>query len=146
MGRAIVAVVVGYIAMFIVSLIAFVAAFALLPLDIAFAPGGYQGTTVFIGIAFLINLVTAIVGGLICAAIARGGKATLVLATVVFVLGILLAIPAMTKRNANVNLVRTANTPKLEAAAKGFWPMWVPFTFPIIGAVGVVIGGKLKRS
>ena len=124
----------------------FVAAFALLPVDFAFAPAGYEGTTALIAIALVINLATAIIGGLICAAIARGGKATLVLAIVVFVLGILLAIPSVTKRNANMNLTRTSNTPKLEAVQKGYWPGWVPFTFPIVGAIGVVVGGKFKRS
>ena len=146
MGRSIVGVIVGYLAMFIISLVLFVVVFALLPVDFAFAPGGYEGTPAFIGIAFVIYLVTAIISGLICAAIARGGKATLVLSIVVLVLGILLAIPAATKRNANLNLVRTSSTPKLEAVQKGYWPLWVPFTFPIVGAIGVIIGGKLKRS
>jgi hypothetical protein len=145
MGRAIVAVIVGYVAMFIISLICFVAAFVLTPADFQFVPGGFESTTTFIGIAIVITLVTAIIGGLICASIARGGKATLVLAIVVFVLGMLLAIPAVTKRNANLHLIRTADTTKMEVVNNGYWPVWVPFAFPVVGAIGVVVGGKLKR-
>lgn len=146
MGRAIVAVIVGYLAMFALSLILFVAAFALTDVDFAFRPGSFEGSAAFIGIAFVINAVTALAGGFICAAIAKRGKATLVLAIIVFVLGILLAIPSVTKRNANMNMVRTSSMPKFETVQKGYWPVWVPFTFPIVGVIGVMIGGKLKRS
>jgi len=34
----------------------------------------------------------------------------------------------------------------MEAMQNATQPAWVPFTFPILGAVGVLIGGKLRRS
>src|SRR5437588_2267310 len=145
MGRAIVAVIVGYVAMFILVFIAFTCAYLIVGADTAFKPGLYEASTTWIGIAFLINFVIAIIGGLICAVIAKGGKAPLALAIVVFVLGILLAIPSVMKRQNNMNMVRAGNTPQLEAVRLAYWPVWVPFSFPFTGAIGVLIGGKLKR-
>ncbi len=89
--------------------------------------------------------VSAIIAGLICAVIAKGGKANLALAIVIIVLGWLLAIPAVMKAKANSGMIRAGNTAQMEAAQKAYWPMWTPFTFPIISAVGVLVGGKLKK-
>ena len=145
MGRSIIAVIVAYVTMFVLTFIAFVCAYLLVGAEVAFKPASYEASTKWIGIAFLINVVVAIIGGLICALIAKGGRAPLALAIVVFVFGIVLAIPAMMKGRANANLVRAGNTAQMEAVQKAYWPVWVPFTFPITGAIGVLIGGRLKR-
>lgn len=91
------------------------------------------------------NLIIGIIGGLVCAIIAKGGKAPTILALVVFLLGLLLAIPSLMAQQANANLLRTGTVTQTEAMQKAREPIWVPFTFPIIGAVGVLIGGKLKK-
>src|SRR5262249_52285781 len=90
-------------------------------------------------------LITAIIAGLICAAIAKGGKAPLALAVVVIVLGVLLAIPAVFKARKNADMIRIGPVHGREAAEKSYWPIWTPFAFPFISAIGVVVGGKLKR-
>jgi hypothetical protein len=64
----------------------------------------------------------------------------------VFVLGLLLAIPAVIAHDARANLVRTGSTTHMEAMQKAREPIWVPFTFPIIGALGVLIRRKLKKQ
>ena len=87
----------------------------------------------------------SIIGGLICALIAKGGRAPLALAIIVIVLGFVVAVLDMNKGKLNAGMVRTAGTPQMEAIQKAFWPVWVPFTFPITGAIGVLIGGRLKR-
>ena len=94
---------------------------------------------------FGVILVTAIIGGLICAAIAKGGKAPLALAAVVLVLGLGLAILSTALRPADTNEVRTGDVPNMVAMSKARHPAWVVFLGPVIAAVGVVIGGKLRR-
>jgi hypothetical protein len=143
MLRAILAVIVSYIVMFVLIFVAFTCAYLLMGADNAFKPGTYQASNRWIAMAFAVNLVIAIIGGLICAVIAKGGKAPLALAAVVFVLGLLLAIPALMIKKPD--MVRTGNVSNMEAMQKAKQPPWVPFTFPIIGAIGVLIGGKLKR-
>ena len=145
MARAIIGVIVGYVIMFILNFLGFVTLYAVIGPDQAFEPGLFLASNKWIAISFVIIFITGIIAGLICAAIAKGGKAPLALAIVVIVLGLLLAIPAMMKAQANAKLVRAGNVPQMEAAQKAYWPTWTPFTFPIISAIGVLVGGKLKR-
>ena len=145
MARAVIGVIVGYVVMFILNFLGFVTLYALIGPDQAFKPGLYLASSKWIAISFVIIFITGTIAGLICAAIAKGGKAPLALAIVVIVLGLLLAIPAMMKAQANAKLVRGRNVPQMEAAQKAYWPTWTPFTFPIISAIGVLVGGRLKR-
>jgi hypothetical protein len=145
MARSIVAVIVSYVVMFVLNFLGFVGLYALVGPNNAFRPRSYLASNRWIAMSFALSFVTAIIGGLICAAIARGGKSPLALAIVVLVLGLLLAIPAVVKHQNNAGLIRQGDVSQLEAARLAHWPVWVPFAFPIIGAVGVLIGGKLKR-
>jgi len=146
MARSIVAVIVSYIVMFVLVFLGFACAFLIAGSEVAFKPGLYEASLPWVGIGFGIQFIVGVIGGLICAAIARGGKAPLALAIVLLVLGLGLAIPSVMKRQANLALVRTPDTPLLVAVQRAYWPVWVPFTSPFIGAIGVLIGGRLKRK
>lgn len=144
MARSIIAVIVSYVIMFILIFLAFTAEYMLLGADHAFKPRSFVASNRWIAIAFAINFVVAVIGGFICAAIAKGGKAPFALAIVVFVLGLLFAIPSLMV--ARTGAVRASNDiPMFEAMQKAEEPRWVPFTFPIVGALGVLVGAKLKK-
>ena len=145
MLRAILAVIVSYLLMFVLLFVAFSCLYLVLGADGAFKPGTYEASNQWIAIAFIINVIVAIIAGWICAAMARGGKAPLALAAVVFVLGLLLAIPSLVARSDNSNTVRSGDVPMMEAMQKAKEPPWVPLLFPFVGAAGVLIGAKLKR-
>jgi len=146
MLRAILAVVVSYVIMFVLAFIGFACAYLIVGPEIAFKPGMYEAATTWIAIAFVINVVDALVGGFVCALIAKGGRAPMALAVVVIALGLLVAFADMNKGKMNSGLVRAGNTPQMEAIQKAYWPVWVPFAFPFTGAIGVLIGARLKRS
>ena len=146
MARTIIGVIVGYVLMFLLNFAAFVTMYAVMGPDQAFEPGLYLASTKWIAVSFVVLFITAAIAGLVCAVIARGGRAPLALAIVVVVLGLLLAIPGMMKSQINSKLVRTGDVPSMQAAQLAYWPVWCPFTFPFISAIGVFVGGKLKRS
>ena len=145
MLRAIIAVIVSYLIMFVLDFIAFTCAYLIVGPDVAFKPGIYEASIKWIGFAFVIQFVIAIIGGLLCALIAKGGKAPFALAIVAIVLGIGVAVADMNKGKAKAGLVRTGNTPQLEAVKNAYWPVWVPFTFPFTSAVAILIGARMKR-
>jgi hypothetical protein len=145
MVRSVLGVIVAYILMFILQVAAFMTIYTLMGANWSFKPASYQASTRWTAMQFAVILVTAIIGGLICAAIAKGGRSPLALAAVVLVLGFLLALSATALRPADTNEVRTGNAPNMEAMSKARHPVWVVFLGPVIAAVGVVIGGKLKR-
>ncbi len=97
MGRSVVAVIVAYISMFILNLLVFVGLYAFVGPAQAFKPASYLASNRWIAMSFVAIIITAIIAGLICAAIARGGRAPLALAIVVLVIGLVLAIPSVMK-------------------------------------------------
>jgi hypothetical protein len=131
--------------MFVLNFLCFVTLYAVVGPEKAFEPHLYLASNQWIAMSLACVFVSGIIAGLICALIANGGKAPLVLAIVVVVLGVLLAIPALMKARANADLIRPAAVNQMEAAQKAYWPVWPPFAFPFVSALGVVIGGKLKR-
>ncbi len=144
MARSIIAVIVGYILMFILQLAAFMTIYTMMGPNWSFKPSSFQASTRWTVMQFAVILVTAAIAGLICAVIARGGKASLALAAVVLVLGLGFAVAHTAMQPADNHELRTANVgPNIFRARH---PTWVIFLGPFIGAVGVVIGGKLKRS
>ena len=145
MGRSVVAVIVAYISMFILNLLVFVGLYSFVGPSQAFKPASYLASNRWIAMSFVAIIITAIIAGLICAAIARGGRAPLALAIVVLVIGLVLAIPSVMKHRANEHMVRAGDVPSMEAAQKAYWPVWVPFLFPFVSAAGALVGSRLKR-
>jgi len=145
MARTIVAVIAGYITMFVLVSATIMCTFLLMGAEWAFKPNSFDASNGWIVMSLVANLVIGIIGGIVCAIIAKGRKAPAILALVVFALGLLFAIPALVANRANTNVVRTGNVTLTEAMQNAREPVWVPFTFPIIGAVGVLIGEKLKN-
>ncbi len=145
MARAIIAVIVSYVLMFVLVFIAFTCLYLVLGADGAFKPGSYDASNLWMALSIAIDLVIAILAGLICAAIAKGGRAHVALAVVVVVIGLLLVIPTIMVHNAKPTLAHTGNVSNMEAMQRARQPIWAPFLFPFVGAAGVLIGGRLKR-
>lgn len=146
MLRSVLAVIVGYLTIFVLTFFAFTAAYQVLGADGAFKPGSYDSSNRWMALAFAVYFVLGIIGGLICAAIAKGGKAPLALAIVLLVLGLLFAIPSIIARKDTTYTVRTGEITMFEAMQRAKEPLWGPLLFPIFGAAGALIGGKLKRK
>ena len=144
MLRSVLAVIVALILSVILQVASFMTMYGLMGADWSFKPASFQPSTRWTAMQFVIIIVTSIIAGLICAAIAKGGKAPLALAAVVLVLGLGAAV-LRTSLHSDTHEVRIGNVSQADARDKARHPMWVVFLGPVIGAVGVVIGGKLKR-
>lgn len=145
MVRSIIAIIVSYITMFVLNFLGFVGLYAIVGPSHAFRPRLYLASNRWILMGVAVMFVSGIIAGLICAAIARGRKATLALAGLILVVGLLLAIPAVMKSRANAGMVRVGDVTSMEAMEKASWPVWAPLVFPFVSAVGAVVGGKLKK-
>jgi len=146
MVRSIIAVVVSYIAMFFLNFLGFVGLYAIVGPRHAFRPRLYLASNRWILMGLAVMFVSGIIVGLICAAIARGRKATLALAGLILVVGLLLAIPSIMKSRANAGMVRVGDVTSREAMEMASWPVWAPLVFPFVSAVGALVGGKLKKQ
>ena len=146
MARTILGVIAGYLTMFVAVFLMFTVAYVALGTDGAFKPGSYDVSGVWIAISMVLGLVAAVAGGVVCAAVARNPKAPILLAVVVIVLGVLLALPALMSPNGESPGIRTGDVGNMEAMSKAKIPAWISLVNPVIGAVGVLIGGGMRRN
>jgi|SRR5215813_3183234 len=146
MVRSILGVIVGYIVMFILQVAAFMTIYTVVGPDWSFKPASFEASTRWTVMQFAVLLVTSIIAGLVCALIARGRKAPVALAVVVLLLGIAAGAATISMKKNEPVQARTKDVPNIEAMQKARHPTWVIFLGPVIAAIGVVVGGKLKRQ
>jgi hypothetical protein len=144
MLRSILAVVAGYVAIFLLIFVLFTGLYLLLGTNASFKPGLYQPSSLWLVLSTPLALVAAGVGGYLCAALARGGRAPLALAALVLVLGAIFAVPMLMEPD--MNAVRTSDVSNMEAMQKAKEPASVALTNPLLGAAGVLVGGRLRRK
>jgi len=144
MGRSILSVVIGYAVMFAAIFLTFSGLYFLLGQELSFQPGSYDPSMLWTVASFVLGIGAAILGGYVCAWIARTAKPPKVLAGVVLVIGLLSAVPVLMAA-ARPAETRTGEVGNLDAMMKAKQPAWVAVANPFVGLVGVLLGGRLRR-
>jgi len=142
MVRNIFGVIMGYAAMFGFVFISFTVLYLILGADGSFEYGTYEVSIIWIIISSILGLAAAVLGGYLCVLISKNDKAALVLAALVFVLGIVMAIPALGQSADEVYEMRKSDVSNMEAMQNAKQPGYILILNPIIGAFGVVSGSK----
>jgi hypothetical protein len=144
MLKAVGGIIVGYTARTIFVIAVYIGAFLTLGIERAFQPDSYEVSTLWLVISTVISLGGAILGGYVCAAIAKTKRACQALAAIVVILGLLLCLPAMKRGSSGPN-VRAGGIPDLETMHLGVAPIWAHLLTPVLGAVGVLLGARIKK-
>ena len=144
MGRAIAGVVVGYVAMFAAMFLAFSGLYLLLGQDLSFRPGSYEPSLLWTVVSFALGVGAAVLGGYVCAWVARTATPPKVLAGVVLVIGLVSAVPVLMAA-ATPAETRAGEVGNLEAMMKAKQPAWVAVANPFVGLAGVLLGARLRR-
>lgn len=142
MLRIIAGIVVGWIVMTVLVMATFGITMMALGLEGTLQPDSYWTTSTFNIIVLAGGTIAAIIGGLVCAAIARNATAALVLAALVLILGIGSAVMNINKPDPPA---RTGEPTLQDIATHGKEPNWFAFAAPILAAAGIAIGGRLVR-
>ncbi len=143
MLRSIVAVIAGYVAMFLVVMIGFAPA-AIAPSFVWRGQDTLDLTTGFVVTTLLASLLAALAGGYVCAWIGRSFKPVIVLAALATLLGLTMAIQNTKKEQPSVTPDKIAAMSYMEKGQISREPDWYAFTTPVICLVGVLLGGKLR--
>lgn len=145
MIRSVIAVVVGYVVLAAVIMTCFMIGPRLLGLERVFEPGRYEATALWTGIAMVLSLMGALVGGAVCGAIARSSRPVFVLAGLLALMGLAMAFAQKAPDAAPPP--RTPDMPwstVMENAMKhSREPLITRITNPLLGFVGVIVGGML---
>lgn len=145
MVRAIVSVVVGYVTMFAAIFLAFSGLYLLMGQELSFRPGSYEPSVLWTVVSFALGAGAAVLGGFVCASIARKATPPKVLAGVVLVIGLLSALPVLLASTTPPE-ARTGEVGNLDAMMKAKQPAWVAVANPFVGLAGVLLGGRLRRT
>jgi hypothetical protein len=143
-GRKIAAIVVGYLVMFVLVFVALSVAYRALGADRSFRAGTYDVSAMWIAVSTVLSFLAAVAGGVIAAAIGRGRKAADLLAVVVVILGVVLAVPGLNAPKTDEP--RTTDVGSAEAMMRARQPTALTFVLPVVGAVGVLAGARLRKT
>ena len=145
MLRAILSVIAGYVTLFVVVVATFSVAFLALGTERAFAPGSWDPSVPWLVVSFALGLLAAVVGGWVCATIARAPKPPMALAVLVVVLGLMGAVSVLMSPDEGGPAVREGDVSNLESMKNARQPAWVAFLNPFVGVAGVLLGARLAR-
>lgn len=147
MGRNILAVIVGYIAMVLVVMVFLTGAYLALGADRAFQVGSYEVTPLWIAIWAPVSFGAALLGGVVCAKVSKHSKgAVLSLVILIGVLGAGNAIYRMTSDAPSPEMqVRSGDVSNVDAMQSAQAPAWMSISEPIMGIIGVMLGATLVR-
>ena len=143
MARIIGGVIIGYLAMAAFVFVTMSLAYLAMGAEMAFKPGSYEVTGVWVVTSIALSLAAAMIGGFICMLVARRGTAGRALAVVVFILGVAFALPALI--NPEPVLPRSAEVSDFEAMHSARQPTRILLATPLIGASGVILGARMAR-
>lgn len=145
MARTILGAVFGYIAMVIFVMASFSLAYLAMGPETAYKQGSFEVSGIWIAASFVLGFVAALIGGAVSVIVARRVAAATALAVFTVVLGFILAVAMATSTKAQDVGPRTAEVSAVEAMNKSITPTWVAFANPILGAAGVLLGGRVGR-
>lgn len=134
-------VILGYLTMFAVVMVSFSVLYQVLGADGAFQEGSFAVSSTWAVSSLVLSLVAALVGGWVCAKIAGTRAAVTSLAALVLVLGVLFAIPSFGVDPAEA--ARAGDVDGIQAMQNAITPLWIAILTPLIGAVGVMLGGRV---
>lgn len=146
MLRSILAAVVGYVALVLVVLAGIGVAWLALGGAGAFDGEGPAPSTPWMALNLLSGLIAAVVGGLVARRIGGSQLAVRILVGIVLVLGLVTAVMAGSAKGDREPLDKpVAEMSFQEAGQHAVQPAWYNWIIPLVGAAGVLIGGR-ERS
>lgn len=142
MLRSIVGVIVGYVVISVFFFAVFTGAYFALGVERIFQPDSYEVSTLWLVLSAAISLCGAILGGYVCAAISQSRRTCEVFAGIVLIILILFCIPKMQDPTPHVRAGEVSN---MDAMRLTQMPVWMHVLNPVLGAVGVLLGARMKK-
>lgn len=155
MGRNILAVFLGYLAMALFVMATLSLVYAAMGASFAFRAGTLEVSLGWLTASILFSTASALLGGWVAARVSPHptGMPVKVLAAVVFALGLALAMmqvaapePPAEKVTEMIAKIESGELANFEAGGVARQPTWYTFLLPVIGAVGVLMGGRKRQS
>ena len=148
--RPVFAVIAGYVIMAVFIMVTLTIAWALLGSSFAFQAGTTHVTLEWVGLNLSLSAIAAIAGGYMAMWIAPD-EAMLpvkILAGIILAVGFIMAVAhVFTDASMDQQLAQgvvVEGMGAFAAASEAIQPIWYNFLVPVIGAAGVLVGGRLR--
>lgn len=151
MLRTIGGAILGYLVMGVTVFLGLTVAYLALGADRAFREGVYQVSPLWAVLSLVVGLGAAAIGGLVARRVASTAHGPLLLAGLVLVLGLAMAVPVLLADPAAAGAVdpsaaiRPDGLGPMEAMQHARTPAWLALLNPLVGVVGVLLGGLRHR-
>ncbi len=144
MLKSILAVIVSYVAMFVIFMAIFTGLYFAIGVERVFQPDSYEVSMLWIALTLVIGFVVSMFAGYLCAAISKSWRTCQVFALIVFLLALIQCFSAL-KRNPDAPNVRAGEVGMFDAMKLAVSPLWLHFVNPILSGAAVLIGARMKR-
>jgi fatty acid desaturase len=143
MLKSILGVIVGYAALSLFFFAAFAGVYFSLGVERIFQSDSYEVSTLWLVLSAAIGLGGGILGGYVCAAISQSKRTCELFAAIVLIILVAFCIPKMRDPNPHW---RAGDVEFGDAMRLTQMPLWMHVLNPILGAVGVLLGARMKRA
>ena len=144
MLKSILAIIVSYIAMFVVFLAIFTGLYFALGVERVFQADSYEVSMLWIVLTLAVGFLVCMFAGYLCAAISNSWRTCQVFALIVFLLALIQCFSAL-KRNPDAPNVRAGEVGMFDAMALAVSPFWLHLVNPLLNGAGALIGARIKR-
>lgn len=144
MLRKVGGIVAGYVAMAAIVFAGLTVAYLAIGPDGAFRPGVYDVSPMWSVLSIAVGFGAAVIGGWVARKVSGTVRGVQLLAGVVVILGTALALQAYVGDPASASVRSDALGP-FEAMQQAQTPLWLVLLNPVIGAIGVLLGGGAFR-
>ena len=144
MLKSILAIIVSYLALFILFMAIFTGCYFALGIERVFQPDSYEVSTLWVILTLVIAFLVTMFAGYLCATLSKNWRACQVLALIVFLLALWQCFSGM-KRDSEGPNVRAGDVTYLEAIGHAVTPMWLHFVNPIVNGAGILLGARMRR-
>jgi hypothetical protein len=138
--RIIGSVILGYLAIVLLIFAGLTFAWFVMGDNQAFRPGVFDISLRWGAVSLVVGLGAAVVGGWIARSIARDPRGPWILAGLVVALGLAMALPVIVSPPEALG-PRTEALGMFDAMQQAQTPLWMMLLNPLVGAVGVLVGG-----
>jgi hypothetical protein len=144
MLKSILAIIVSYIALFVIFMVIFTGLYFALGVERVFQTDSYEVSMLWIVLTLVIGFLVSIFSGYLCAAISKSWRTCQVFALIVFLVSLIQCWSAL-KRNPEAPNTRAGEVGMFEAMSLAVSPFWLHLVNPVLCGAGVLIGARMKR-
>jgi hypothetical protein len=145
MLKSILAIIVSYVAMFVIFMAIFTGLYFALGVERVFQTDSYEVSMLWIVLTLVVGFLVSIFAGYLCAAIGKSWRVCQIFALIVFLLALIQCFSALKRNNPDAPNTRAGDVGMFEAMTLAVSPFWLHLVNPVLCGVGVLVGARMKR-